>query len=50
MVQANIQYIYDPKTGTLKKERDTRGLTPRQRKIKLEEDKRQGRPFREYHA
>ncbi len=43
-------FNYDPKTGTLKKVRNTKGLTPRQKKIKLKEDKNHGRPFREYHG
>ena len=43
-------YSYDQNTGTFKKERNTKGLTTRQTKLKRIQDKKKNDPFKDYHG
>jgi len=48
--RAGETYSYNQNTGKFKKERNTKGLTPQQKKIKREQDKKQNDPFKDYHG
>jgi len=49
-IKSGGTYTYDPTTHKLKPERNTKGLSDRQRNIKLESDKKKVGPFKEHYG